>query len=99
MGPGGSGGQQLTVGPWVLEASVPTRVPAVAGGQRVQLWGPVPVVPFPEGFLFFFSFPLNIFVGFVFSALFPTWYLALVLFSSLCFSSVQFSRSVVSNSL
>lgn len=55
MGPGGSRGQQLTVGPWVLEASVPTEVPAVAGGQRVQLWGPVPVVPFPAGFLFFFS--------------------------------------------
>ena len=37
-------------------------------------------------FLFFLSFPLNIFVSFVFIALFPTWHLALVLFSSLCFS-------------
>ena len=35
-------------------------------------------------FLFFLSFPLNIFVSFVFIALFPTWHLALVLFSSLC---------------
>ena len=34
--------------------------------------------------LFFLSFPLNIFVSFVFIALFPTWHLALVLFSSLC---------------
>lgn len=41
--------------PWVLEASVPTRVPAVAGGQRVQLQGPVLVAPFPVGFLFSFS--------------------------------------------
>ena len=37
-------------------------------------------------FLFFLSFPLNIFVSFVFTALFPTWHLALVLFSSLCFN-------------
>ena len=37
-------------------------------------------------FLYFFSFSLNIFVSFVFIALFPTWKLALVLFSSLCFS-------------
>ena len=37
-------------------------------------------------FLFFLSFPLNIFVSFVFIALFPIWHLALVLFSSLCFS-------------
>ena len=38
-------------------------------------------------FLFaFLSFPLNIFVSFVFTALFPTWHLALVLFSSLYFS-------------
>ena len=36
--------------------------------------------------LFFLSFPLNIFVSFVFIALFPIWHLALVLFSSLCFS-------------
>ena len=31
-------------------------------------------------------FPLNIFVIFVFIALFPTWHLALALFSTLCFS-------------
>ena len=37
-------------------------------------------------YLFFLSFPLNIFVNFVFIALFPTWHLALVSFSSLCFS-------------
>ena len=37
-------------------------------------------------FIFFLSFPLNIFVSFVFVALFPTWHLTLVLFSSLCFS-------------
>ena len=37
---------------------------------------------------FFLSFPLNIFVSFIFIALFPNWYLALVLFSSLCFSFV-----------
>jgi len=35
---------------------------------------------------FFLSFPLNIFVSFIFIALFPTLRLALVLFSSLCFS-------------
>ena len=35
---------------------------------------------------FFLSFPLNIFVMFIFIALFPTWHLALVLFSSLCVS-------------
>ena len=45
-------------------------------------------------FLFFLSFPLNVFVSFIFIALFPTWHLALILFSSL----VQFSRSVVSDS-
>ena len=38
-------------------------------------------------YLFFLSFlPLNIFVSFVFIALFPTWHLGLVLFSSLCLS-------------
>ena len=36
--------------------------------------------------LCFLSFLLNIFVSFVFIALFPTWYLALVLFSALCFT-------------
>ena len=52
---------------------------------------------------FFLSFLLNVFVGFVSITLFPTWHLSLVLFSSLCFSqfcsSVQFSRSVMSDSL
>ena len=37
-------------------------------------------------FLFFLSFPLNIFVSFIFIALFPNWHLALILFSSSCFS-------------
>ena len=37
-------------------------------------------------FLYFLSFPLNVFVSFIFIALFPNWHLALVLFSSLCFS-------------
>jgi len=37
-------------------------------------------------FLFFLSIPLNKFVSFVFITLFPTWHLASVLFSSLCFS-------------
>ena len=37
-------------------------------------------------FLFFLSFPLNIFVSFIFIALFPNWKLALVLFPSLCFN-------------
>ena len=37
-------------------------------------------------FLFFLSFPLNIFVSFAFIALVHTWHLALVLFSSLCLS-------------
>ena len=37
-------------------------------------------------FLFFLSFPLNILVHFAFITLFPTWHLALVLFSSLCLS-------------
>ena len=37
-------------------------------------------------YLFLLFFPLNIFVSFVFTALFPTWHLALLLFSSLCFS-------------
>ena len=37
-------------------------------------------------FFFFLSFPLNLFVSFIFIALFPNWHLALVLFSSLCFS-------------
>ena len=36
-------------------------------------------------FLFFLSFPLNMFVSFLLIALFPTWQLALVLLSSLCF--------------
>ena len=33
---------------------------------------------------FFLPFPLNIFVSFIFIALFPTWHLALVLFTILC---------------
>ena len=37
-------------------------------------------------FLFFLSFPLNIFLNFIFFALFPNWHLPLVLFSSLCCS-------------
>ena len=37
-------------------------------------------------FLFFLSFSLNIFVSFIFIALYPNWHLGLVLFSSLCFS-------------
>ena len=38
-------------------------------------------------FLFYLSFlSLTIFISFVFIALFPSWYIALVLFSSLCFS-------------
>ena len=37
-------------------------------------------------FLFFLSLPLNIYVSFIFIALFLNWYLALVLFSTLCFS-------------
>ena len=38
-------------------------------------------------FLFFLSFLLNIFVSFIYIALFPIWHLILVLFSSLwCFS-------------
>ena len=37
-------------------------------------------------FLFFLTFSLNIFVSFIFISLFPNWHLALVLFSSLCFS-------------
>ena len=37
-------------------------------------------------FLFFLSFPLNIFVSLIFIALYPNWHLGLVLFSSLCFS-------------
>ena len=36
-------------------------------------------------FLFFLSFPLNVFVSFIFIVIFPNWHLALVLFSSLCF--------------
>ena len=39
-------------------------------------------------FLVFLSFPLNIFVSFIFIALFPTWHLALVSFSSLCLSFI-----------
>ena len=41
---------------------------------------------FNFAYLFFLSFPLNIFVSFIFSALFPSWHLALILFSALCFS-------------
>ena len=37
-------------------------------------------------FLFFLYFPLNLFVSFIFIALFPNWHLTLVLFSSLCFN-------------
>ena len=36
--------------------------------------------------LFFLSFPLNIFVSFIFIAVFTNWHLALVLSSSLSFS-------------
>ena len=35
---------------------------------------------------FFLFFPLNIFVSFIFIALFSSWHLALVLFSGLCFN-------------
>ena len=42
---------------------------------------------FNLAYLFFLSFPLTVFVSFIFIALFPTWHLALVLFSSLCFNS------------
>ena len=45
---------------------------------------------FNFAYLFFLSFPLNIFVSFVFTALFPTWHLALVLFSSLCLKLALF---------
>ena len=38
-------------------------------------------------FLFFFSFPLNIFVSLIFIDIFPNWHLALVLFSSFCLVS------------
>jgi len=41
---------------------------------------------FNFAYLFFLYFPLNIFVSFIFIALFLNWHLALVLFSSLCFS-------------
>ena len=41
---------------------------------------------FNFAYLFFLSFPLNIFVSFIFIALFPNWHLALVLFSSLYLS-------------
>ena len=37
-------------------------------------------------FLFFLFFPLNIFISFIFIALFSNWHLALILFSSLCFN-------------
>ena len=37
---------------------------------------------FKFAYLFFLSFPLNIFVSSIFIALFPNWHLALVLFSS-----------------
>ena len=43
-------------------------------------------------FCIFLSFPLNIFVRFIFIALFPNCHLALVLFSSLCFNSFCSSR-------
>ena len=42
---------------------------------------------FNFAYLFFLSFPFNIFVSFIFIALFPSWHLALVLFSSLFFNS------------
>ena len=45
-----------------------------------------PLHLFNFAYLFFLSFPLNIFVSFVFIALFPTWHLALILFCSLYFS-------------
>ena len=41
---------------------------------------------------FFLSFPLNIFVSFIFIGLFPNWHLAFLLFSSLCFSQFYSSR-------
>ena len=48
---------------------------------------------FNYAYLFFlFSFSLNIFVSFIFIALFPKWHLALVLFSFLCFSLFLTSR-------
>ena len=43
-------------------------------------------------FLFFLFFPLNIFVSFIFIALFPNWHFALVLFSSLCLHQFCSSR-------
>ena len=43
-------------------------------------------------FLFFHSFSLKIFVSFIFIVLFPSWHLALVLFSSLCFSQFSSGR-------
>ena len=41
---------------------------------------------FNFAYLFFLFFPLNIFVSFIFAALFPSWHLVFVLFSSLGFS-------------
>ena len=41
---------------------------------------------FNFAYLFLLSFPLNIFVSFVFIVVFSTWHLPLVLFFSLCFS-------------
>ena len=45
-----------------------------------------PLSLFNVAYLFLLSFPLKILVSFVFIASFPTWHLAFVLFSSLCFS-------------
>ena len=42
---------------------------------------------FNFAYLFFLSFPLNIFVSFIFIALFPNWHLALLLLSSCAFTS------------
>ena len=43
-------------------------------------------------FPFLLSFPLNIFVSFIFIALFPNWHLALVLLSNLCLNQFCSSR-------
>ena len=50
----------------------------------------LPLLLFKFVYLFFLSFPLNIFISLIVIALFPSWHLALVLFSSLCFRLVLF---------
>ena len=47
---------------------------------------------FNFAYLFFLSFPVNLFLSFIFTASFPNWHLALVLLSSLCIS--QFCSSI-----